>query len=208
MKVAILTSLNQWFIPYAQKLQEKIDNSSLYFEHKDIKKEYDVLFILSYHNIIEEEYLNANYNIVIHASKLPQGKGWAPMFWQILENKNVIPFTMFEASNGVDNGDVYMQKDLLLNGFELHDELRSKQADFTIDMCLEFLKKFNSYKESKKQEGKESFYKKRGPLDSQLDINKTIEEQFNLLRIVDNENYPAFFYKNGKKYILKIEEEK
>ena len=33
-----------------------------------------------------------------------------------------------------------------------------------------------------------------------------IFEQFNHLRIVDNNNYPAFFYKDDKKYILKIEE--
>lgn len=32
-------------------------------------------------------------------------------------------------------------------------------------------------------------------------------EQFNLLRIADNENYPAFFILNGQKYILKIYKE-
>ena len=40
-----------------------------------------------------------------------------------------------------------------------------------------------------------------------VDLNKTIHEQFNLFRIVDNELYPAFFLHQGKKYILKIFEE-
>ena len=74
-------------------------------------------------------------------------------------------------------------------------------------MCLEFIDNYEQYKNPLKQQGDETFYKKRTAKDSKLDINKTINEQFNLLRIVDNENYPAFFYKDGKKYILKIEEE-
>ena len=52
--------------------------------------------------------------------------------------------------------------------------------------------------------GKGSFYRKRTPEDSELDIDKTIREQFNLLRAVDNNRYPAFFKLNGQKYTLKI----
>lgn len=205
MKTAILTSPNQWFIPYAEQLEKKLANSVLYFDHNRIDKEYDVLFILSYHKIIEKQFLKNKHNIVIHASDLPLGKGWAPMFWQILEDKNDIVFSMFEASDGVDDGDIYMKKTLSLTGFELNEELRYKQANFIIKMCEEFLLNYENYCIPKKQIGEESFYKKRGSQDSELDINSTIDEQFNLLRIVDNENYPAFFYKNRNKYILKIE---
>ena len=38
-----------------------------------------------------------------------------------------------------------------------------------------------------------------------LDPNKTIVEQFNLLRIVDNDRYPAYFNWLGQDYIMKIE---
>jgi methionyl-tRNA formyltransferase len=109
---------------------------------------------------------------------------------------------MFEASSGVDNGDIYMQKDLILTGYELNNELRDKQANHTIKMCLEFL---DNNKIRKPQKGIESFYKKRTAKDSELDINKTIKEQFNLFRIVDNNSYPAFFDIDGNRYILKIE---
>ena len=53
-----------------------------------------------------------------------------------------------------------------------------------------------------------TFYRKRTPSDSCLDINKSINEQFNLLRVVDNERYPAFFKKNNIKYVVKIYKEK
>lgn len=206
MTVAILTSPDQWFITYAKKLQAKINNSGLFFNHKDIDDGFEIVLILSYHNIIQEKYLKKHkHNIVVHESALPKGKGWAPMFWQILEGKNEIPFTMFEASNEIDNGNIYMQKTLDLSGYELNEELREKQANFTIEMCLEFLKNYEKYQFPKKQKGKESFYLKRTPKDSELDINKSLKEQFNLLRIVNNEKYPAFFEIDGYKYKLKIE---
>jgi len=206
MKTAILTSRNQWFIPYAKELQKKIKNSQLFFNHKEIKGVFDIVFILSYHKLIPLEQLSSNkHNIVVHASDLPNGKGWAPMFWQILEGKDKITFSMFEISDGVDNGDIYMKKELSLTGYELNDELREKQAKFIINMCMEFYNDYDKYKIPVPQKGEESFYKKRSAKDSLLDIHKTIFEQFNLLRIVDNENYPAYFYKDNKKYVLKIE---
>ncbi|EAI9065366.1 formyltransferase family protein [Campylobacter lari] len=203
MKIALLTSPNQWFVPYIKKLQKLIPNSLIFYKHEQIS-DYDIVFILSYHRIISKEFLSKNKNnIVIHASNLPQGKGWAPLFHQVLEGKNEITFTLFEADEKTDNGDIYLQKKLILNGLELYEELRDKQANFIIELCLEFLKNFPNIKKIP-QKGKESFYPKRASKDHELDINKTIEEQFNLLRISNNEEFPAFFYKNGKKFIIKI----
>ena len=206
MNIAILTTLAQWFVPYAKKLNNEIKNSRLFFNHKDLDNSFDIVFILSYHNIISKEFLSKNkHNIVIHASALPKGKGWAPLFWQVLEGVKEIPFTMFEASEGVDNGDIYMQKVLQLTGYELNEELREKQAKHTMNMCIEFVNNYEKYKKATPQNGVESFYPKRDANDSKLDIDKTIKEQFNLLRIVNNDEYPAFFEIDGNRYILKIE---
>ena len=205
MKIAILTTQNQWFVEYAKQLNNEIKNSKLFFDHNNIKN-FDIVFILSYHNIIPKNILEKNkHNIVIHASSLPQGKGWAPLFWQVLKGAKEILFTMFEASNGVDNGDIYMQKTLKLDGYELNEELREKQARHTINMCKEFINNYDKYKIPTPQSGVESFYPKRTSKDSELNVNKTIKEQFNLFRIVNNEEYPAFFEIDGHRYILKIE---
>ena len=59
-----------------------------------------------------------------------------------------------------------------------------------------------------KQKGKGNFNGMRYPKDSELNINKTIKNQFNHLRINDNELYPSFFYFKGQKYIIKIFKEK
>jgi methionyl-tRNA formyltransferase len=206
MKIAILTTKNQWFEPYADTLSEKLGNIPIFNNHVDINNIYDIIFILSYHQIIPNEILGKNkHNIVIHASSLPKGKGWAPLFWQILEGKSNILFTMIEAGDGVDNGNIYMQESLKLEDHELNEELREKQAQLTIQMCQNFVNNYEKYKEPIEQGDGETFYEKRDKEDSKLDIDKTIREQFNLLRIVNNDDYPAFFELEGNRYILKIE---
>ena len=64
--------------------------------------------------------------------------------------------------------------------------------------------RWNLLNPSKKQKGKETFYSKMTEKDNELNPNKTIKEQFNILRIVDNERYPAFFNLNGQEYTIKI----
>ena len=88
-------------------------------------------------------------------------------------------------------------------GDELVNEIRSKQGKSTIDLCYYFVKNYKNIS-GKKQLGKSSFYRKRNSDDSELNINQTILEQFNLLRVCDNKRYPAHFYHMGQKYVIKI----
>ncbi|ARJ56930.1 UDP-4-amino-4,6-dideoxy-N-acetyl-beta-L-altrosamine N-acetyltransferase [Campylobacter cuniculorum] len=204
MKIAILTAPNQWFIPYAEQLAEKIPYAKLYFDSTEMVESFELVFILSYHKILDRTFLDKHkYNLVVHASALPKGKGWSPMFWQVLEGKREIVFSLFNASSAVDSGEIYLQETLHLSGLELYEELRQKQAEMCQKLCLEFLEKF-PHLSPKAQSGEESFYPKRSPKDSELNPAKSLDEQFNLLRIVSNEEFPAFFYKDGKKFILKI----
>ena len=90
-----------------------------------------------------------------------------------------------------------------MDGTELYDEIREKQAKATFNIIERFLKKFPKIF-SKKQIGKSTFYRRRYPEDNLLNINKSIKENFNLLRIGNNERFPAHFYYKSKKYIIKI----
>jgi len=207
-KIAVLTSKSSWFLPYAKKFVELLNNKNyeakLFFEHKKIGKSFEIVFILSYLRIIEKAYLAKHkHNLVVHESDLPEGRGWAPLFWQILEGKNKIPVVLFEASESADDGDIYIKDYISLKGTELHDEIREKQAVKTTELCLRFLEKI-TYLVPVKQKGTPTFYKRRTPKDSRLDTNKSIMEQFNLLRTVNNQGYPAYFHHKNSRYILKI----
>ena len=207
VKSAILTTENQWFCQYAPDLSGRLNDAPIYYRASEITDEFDILFILGCHEIVEKQVLAKNkYNLVIHESNLPRGKGWAPLFWQIVEGKNTITFSLIEAALEVDAGPIYLQKDLVLSGYELNSEIRQKQAVLSMEMCLDFVENLNTLPAPKMQSGEESFYPKRSPADSRIDISKSLNDQFNLLRTVDNNEYPAFFEIDGRCYIIKIEE--
>jgi len=197
---------NSWIIPYAKKLVEEIKKMGHSAEfvglHDEVKKG-DILFLLGCVKLFKKLNLN-KHNLVVHESDLPQGKGWSPLTWQILEGKNEIPITLFEAVEDVDAGPYYLKDKVVFEGHELVNELREKQGLKTIELCLRFIKEYGKLKPIE-QKGESTYYRRRTPLDSEIDINKSVNEQFNLFRVVDNERYPAFFWKNGKKYYLKIE---
>jgi methionyl-tRNA formyltransferase len=208
MKVQILIdNTNSWILPYSKDLVSNIYEEfgikvSLLFKHEDVENG-DLLFLLACERIFKK--LNFNkHNLVVHESDLPKGKGWSPLTWQILEGKNKIHISLFEAVDSVDSGDVYLKDFIEFSGDELLTEIKHKQGLKTIELILGFIRNMPSLI-GETQEGKSTFYPRRDAKDSELNISKSIDEQFNLLRVVDNERYPAFFIKNGTKYILKIE---
>ena len=206
MKIQILVdNINSWIIPYARKLEENLNSIghtvNLFHLAEEIV-EGDILCLLSCEKKIKQLNLN-KYNLIVHESNLPSGKGWSPLTWQILEGENKIPVTLIEATDSFDSGEIYLQKNLVLKGHELVNELRDLQGTATIDIILEFITNIKTI-QSVKQIGEETFYPRRNHSNSELDIHKTISEQFNLLRVVDNDRYPAFFIKDGIKYKILI----
>jgi len=166
-------------------------------------------FYLSYGRIVDqltcEKYKN---NLVIHASDLPSGRGWSPTSWMILEGKQSIPVTLLEVVKNVDSGPIYAQEWIELKSTSLTDQWRAELADATLRLATDFVSRFpESLNSAHCQEGEATYYAKRCPKDSELDIDKTLRDQFNLLRIVDNDNYPAYFLYTGKKFVLQIREE-
>ena len=77
----------------------------------------DMLFLLGCKTILTKQHLSLNkYNLVIHPSKLPEGRGSAALVWKILEGENLIYLTLFEANESVDRGDIYLQEKIQFHG--------------------------------------------------------------------------------------------
>ena len=196
---------NSWIIPYAEKLKQNLlDNNHrvLLLNDHDKVVAGDILCLLSCEKKFKNLHLN-KHNLVVHESALPKGKGWSPLTWQILEGKKIIPITLFEASENIDSGVIYLNDKIVLAGNELIDEIRVFQGNCTVNLIVNFINNYDNIK-GVEQKGESSFYKKRKVEDSKLDINKSIKEQFNLLRVVDNERYPAYFEYKGGKYKIQI----
>ena len=196
-----------WIIPYANSLSLEINSKMNYtavviHSHEEVI-EGNILCLLSCEKIFKNLHLN-KHNLVVHESDLPKGKGWSPVTWQILENSTKIPVSLFEAAVNVDSGPIYFKDYICLDGSELLPEIRAMQGKVTNKLVMKFLDNYPNV-EGLQQSGEETFYEKRTERNSEVDINRSIKEVFNLLRVCDNKRYPAFFVLNDVKYVLKIE---
>ena len=175
-----------------------------FFYDKDLISEYDVVFILGYTKVLDISFLAENQlNLIVHESAVPFGKGFSPIQWQILSGAQDILVTLLEASELVDSGDIILQENLVFDGSELYEEIRNKQAACTVSLIRKFLFQYPVYNRTKQESGGTTF-PRRSPEDNMLSTNKTIKEQFNLLRIGNNDEWPSFFVYQGKRYITKI----
>ncbi len=203
----LLDKSNNWLESDAKRFiknYKKIKYSfKIFYDYKKIKK-FDIVILLGFTKIIDPKLLKKNkLNITIHESSLPRNKGFSPIQYQILENKNIIDICLIELKNKVDSGDILKKSKIYFKGNELYNEIRIIQSKKTFQLISKFLNDFPNFKR-KKQIGKSNFLKKRYPRDSKLNIHKTIKENFNLLRINNNNEWPSFFEYKKSKYIIKI----
>ena len=190
-------------------------------------KDLDLIISFGYRDIINNEIISHFKNPIInlHLSGFPFNKGAHPNFWSFIDN-TPSGISIHEIDGGIDTGKIIYQKKIdfdlsnnkkKLNFYNTYSFLFKEIENLFMKNIDELINnKFNSYAQIgngschrkkifvKKQKGRSSYFKKRTKKDSEININKNIKSQFNLLRIVDNDNYPAFFKFKKNVYIIKI----
>lgn len=207
--IVILSDADSWLKPYLYELIDEWQAAgyTVAFVHtvRDAPPA-DFCFCLSFGKILPPEIRSQyRHTLVVHESDLPKGRGWAPMSWQILEGCDSVPVTLLEAADDVDSGVIYAQEYLDLDGTELNPEWRARQAKITKNLCRKWIDEYPEIVgDSRDQSGEPTFYPRRSYKDSELDLSRTLGEQINLLRIVDNDKYPAYFDFKDRRFILKV----
>ncbi len=168
----------------------------------------DVLFLISCLEIVPKQARDKfQKTLVIHASDLPYGRGWSPHIWEVINGATNITLTLLEAEDKVDTGDIWKKINIYIPKTALFHEINQlifnaemELMDFTID-------NFDTVTPEKQSDNNISYFSKRTPKDSEIDINKSLSEQFDLIRVCDTERFPAFFYKDGQKFNVTIDKD-
>jgi methionyl-tRNA formyltransferase len=208
MKIHFLASDDSWILPHVARLvkhAQAAGHDACHVEHHDNLPSGDLLFILGYLRILPDECLDLHdSNLVVHESDLPEGRGFSPMSWQILEDKREIPFCLFEAVPDVDAGPVYDRRTLHLDGTELHQEWRELQGLLTEQMVLDFINQYPTV-EATPQEGEETFFERRTHEHDEIDVDQPFRKAFQKIRVCNPDDYPAWFEWEGRKYKVFVE---
>lgn len=163
----------------------------------------DILMLISCHEIVSaQDRQRYGASLVVHASDLPEGRGWSPHIWQILDGKNDIVVSMIEAGDQVDTGAIWGQRHLVLDGHELYDEINERLFAIELDLLDEALEKYGRAEPTPQDSRSPTYFRRRSYEDSRLDPRRPIADQFDLLRVADPERFPAFFDLRGHRYTV------
>lgn len=208
-QICVLVDNDSWILEFATQLVETIkrqgDHCKLVRKADDVPNSVATFFLGCVKITPPDVLARSRYNLVVHESDLPKGRGFAPLSWAILAGEKSIKVCLIEAAEEVDAGNIYLKRTIEFSGTELCHELRQRQGEITNELCLDFLAS-EFPPQGTPQSGRSSRYGRRRPSDSRLDPHATIADQFNLLRIVDNDRYPAFFEYRGRRFALRIED--
>lgn len=197
----VIRSLWGWM----SDISSKGHSASLVFDKEELQGG-DVLFLVSCGQMIRDvERKKYKAALVLHASDLPKGRGWSPYVWSILGGASKITVSLLEADEPVDSGAIWLKEEFTLEGHELLPEINAKLFAAELSLMTQAVEQFETIKPIQQTGDPGPYMPKRSPADSRLDPCKTIAEQFELLRVVDSQRYPAFFDYRGKRYLIKIE---
>ncbi|MEZ9906680.1 formyltransferase family protein [Vibrio breoganii] len=210
MNITLLCSdVNHPIFPYLDnwvQANSHKHNIQLLTRVKDVSESGDILFLVSCSEIVKAHTRDLfQYCLVLHASDLPEGRGWSPHVWDILSGKDYITLSLLDAEDKVDTGDIWQKKTIRLDGTELYDDINQKLFDAELELITWASEHIFDATPEPQKESQTSYYRKRTPSDSELDPKQTIEQQFNLLRVCDPNRFPAFITINNTRYNVRLE---
>lgn len=167
----------------------------------------DILFLISCTEIISSQECNAYIScLVLHASDLPKGRGWSPHIWSIIEGKEEITLTLLEANDEVDSGRVWQKLRFQVPKHALWNEINAQLFEKEIELIDFAVSNFKSILPKPQDLNiKPTYYPRRTPNDSAIDPYKSIESQFDKIRVCDPDRFPAYIELYGERYKLILE---
>lgn len=123
-------------------------------------------------------------NINVHASLLPKYRGAAPVQWAIAQGEAVTGVTTMLLNEGLDTGDILMQKEMAIRPEDTSVTLWPRLAELGADLLVETLRGFEqktitAVPQDHAQATLAPILKKE---DGQVDFNRTAVEIHNRLR--------------------------
>ncbi len=173
------------------------------------KKKYHFLIIVYWPWLVSKNFFDKFQNSInFHPAFLPHGRGWYPHVHAIIK-KIKWGVTLHKIFPGIDNGDIWCQKEIKISKFDKSIDLYNRARFEILKLFKKNFKKILDGKIiPKKQKGKILIFKKRDLLKyDKLFLNKKYKLidliKINNARTFKNKSF-NFFIDNGQKYEFKI----
>lgn len=182
-----------------------VNSSETIEQIKNVRPDY--LFTLGWSQIFKEELIACFSKFVVgtHPTKLPHGRGRAPLPWTILEDLKKSALSFFKIDTGVDTGNLIFQREFDIPPGtyvkDLYDTV-ARELGYGFHEIYESIIQNKALNLTTQSEENVTVRGKRTPSDGFIDFTKSITETERLIRAV-SEPYPgAYCYYKDEKIIF------
>ena len=190
------------YVIITKKLWDKNNFKNLNKEIKVFQKIYKykinkinpkIIFFIHWSKLIPKDIYDKYICIQFHLANLPKGRGGSPIQNQILKNIKKTKISAFKVEKELDSGPICIKQDFFLNGNA--ESILKKMEIKSINIIKKLIKKKKI--KFKKQIGKPSFFKRRKPKESEINLSKirTMNKMYDFLRMLDAPDYTNAFIK-------------
>lgn len=130
--------------------------------------------------------------VIFHMTDLPFGRGGSPLQNLIAQGIYETKISALRCVEEMDAGPIYLKKPFSLYGSA--EEIFLRASEVIEDMIVEILEKLP---DPMPQEGVPTVFKRRKPEESDLATAQTLEQAFDLIRMLDADGYPLAFINFG-----------
>jgi methionyl-tRNA formyltransferase len=144
----------------------------------------------------------------VHDSLLPAYRGFAPLNWAIINGETETGVSLFRVSDGMDTGEVLLQRRVPIGPVETAPEVYEKICAATIEAVLEGhrLLRDHAAQPAPQDHSRATYTCSRTPADGLIDWNQPTTSIFNLIRALTFPYPGAFTLLAGRPlYILSAE---
>jgi methionyl-tRNA formyltransferase len=106
----------------------------------------DAIIVVGYGRIIPQWMIDLPFfgNLNLHASLLPKYRGAAPIQWAIARGESLTGVTTMKIDEGLDTGDILLQRELAIAPDDTAETLAPKLASIGADLMVETLRGLES----------------------------------------------------------------
>jgi len=166
-------------------------------------RDYRLIVLWNLQRIIKD--LPDERNVVVfHSSDLPKGRGWAPIYHALAEDRPEHVISAVLVTARVDGGDVVAKARFAIDPACSARELRAFDEEVCTMLAAAILERFAGRPISgAPQCGAPTYYKRRIPQDNEVDLARPLAELVPHLRACEP-RHPAWFTWRGARYRISI----
>lgn len=165
----------------------------------------DIILVMGWYYMVPKKIRNtARYGAWgIHASKLPKYAGGAPLVWAMINGENSTGVTLFKLDDGVDDGDIIIQKEIPIEYEDTIKEVYEKVTVVSKEILLQAINSIDSIVPIIQDKTLIEIFPQRSPDDGEIDFSKSSKEIYDFIR-AQSTPYPGAFFRttDNKKIVI------